>query len=65
MRPGDLVKVRITGSEHLNKIAVVVKVSEADIRFPYSVATIMLNDGTCLDGIHPNALEVISLEQRE
>ena len=65
MRAGNLVRVKIKGSEHIDKVGVVLLVSNADIVFPYRTATIMLNDDTCLDGINVNTLEVISHENKD
>ena len=58
-RAGDLVKVRIQGSDLCNKVAILLELSAPSMMFPYQTATIMLEDGTCHDGIHPSTLEVI------
>lgn len=65
MNVGDLVKVRIVDSEICNKIGILLELSAPSITFPYEVATIMLEDGTCLDGIHPRSLEVIAPPSRK
>lgn len=65
MRVGNLVRVKLKGSEHTDKVGVVLLISKAGTVFPYRTATIMLNDDTCLDGINVNTLEVISHENKD
>ena len=65
MQVGDLVVLRGTlGEEHNNTFAVVIQLSEASMTFPRRVVDIMLNDGTCLEGINANMLEVVAHESK-
>ena len=59
MHVGNLVKIRISDSSICNKIGVILALSEPSPMFPYQTATIMLSNGSCIDGIHPSSLEII------
>ena len=59
MKVGDLVKLRIAGSELYNKVGILLELTEPSILFPCQTATIMLADGSCEDGIATICIEVI------
>jgi len=64
LQVGVLVKIRLADSAICNKVAILLELSEPTVMFPYQTATVMLEDGTCYDGLHPNILEVVSVTER-
>ena len=65
MKVGDLVKLREGFDVPAGTLAVVVNLSDASIMFPRIVVDVMLNDGTCLQGISANMLEVVTHENKQ
>ncbi len=64
LRVGALVKIRLADSAICNKVAILLELSEPSMMFPYQTATVMLEDGTCHDGLHPGILEIVNASMR-